>query len=323
MKLFLQEHLSLILLQIIQVCIMIGLLLLANYRDIQMILYLTFMSFFLFTIYLFYMYMTRKNYYKKLTTSVGSLDESLEQIGTTPVAEQLQQLLKSQYNLYADRLLTEQKKQDQYNMFLDRWLHQMKTPVSVLHLMAKDLDEPEASDLQEEVDRLQRGLEMVLHMARVRTIEHDFHIQRLSLMEMLQDVIKENRRLFIRQEIYPRIKETNDYIVETDEKWFQFILTQLIQNAVKYSVAYGKYIDIGLGEVDGRSMVEIRDEGVGIPKEDLKRIFNPFFTGENGRTFRESTGIGLYLVKEVLTHLGHDIKVVSERGVGTTFTIYF
>src|SRR5699024_6919088 len=172
-------------------------------------------------------------YYKKLTTPVKSLDESLEQIGGRPVAEQLQQLLKSQYNLYANQLLSEQKKQEQYNMFLDRWIHQMKTPVSVLHLMAKELDEPAASDLQEEVDRLQTGLEMVLHMARVRTLEHDFHIKQLSLMKMVQDVVKENRRLFIRQQVYPRIEEANDDMVETDEKWFRFILTQLIQNAVK------------------------------------------------------------------------------------------
>lgn len=323
MKLFLREHLPLVLLQIVQICIMMGLLFLANFRDVQLILYLVFISFFLFTIYLSYMYLTRKNYYEKLMTPVTSLDESLERIGTTPVAEQLQALLKSQYNLYADQLLTEQKKQDQYHMFLDRWVHQMKTPVSVLHLIAKDLDEPAASDLQAEVDRLQTGLEMVLHMARVRTLEHDFHIQRLSLMEMIQAVVKENRRLFIRQQIYPRIEDTKDYIVETDEKWFQFILTQLIQNAVKYSVADGKYIDIRLGEVDGRTLLEISDQGVGIPKEDMKRIFNPFFTGENGRLFRESTGIGLYLVKEVLTYLGHEVEVISERGAGTTFTIYF
>src|SRR5699024_645747 len=284
-----------------------------DFRDIQMIFYLAFMNFFLFTIYLLYMYITRRAYYKKLTTPVKSLDESLEHIGRRPVAEQLQYLLKSQYNLYANQLLTEQKKQEQYNMFLDRWVHQMKTPVSVLHLMAKDLDEPSASDVQEEVDRLQTGLEMVLYMARVRTIEQDFHIKQVSLMAMVQEVVKENRRLFIRQQIYPRIEEAKDYMVETDEKWFQFILTQLIQNAVKYSVDYGKYIDIRLGETNGRKQIEIHDEGVGIPKEDLKRIFNPFFTGENGRAFRESTGIGLYLVKEVLTYLGHDIEVASER----------
>jgi len=67
----------------------------------------------------------------------------------------------------------------------------------------------------------------------------------------------------------------------------------------------------------------VKDFGIGIPDFDQKRIFQPFFTGENGRKYRESTGMGLYLVKEVVNYLGHDIEVDSKVGEGTTFKLIF
>ncbi len=65
------------------------------------------------------------------------------------------------------------------------------------------------------------------------------------------------------------------------------------------------------------------DFGVGIPKTDKRRVFDPFYTGENGRKFRESTGMGLYLTKEAALHLGHRIELDSVVGEGTTFRIIF
>ncbi|MDR2992907.1 MAG: sensor histidine kinase, partial [Bacillus cereus] len=74
----------------------------------------------------------------------------------------------------------------------------------------------------------------------------------------------------------------------------------------------------------GRAIIlEIKDYGVGIPTTDLPRVFNPFYTGENGRKFKESTGMGLYLVKEVCEKLNHKIELESEVGKGTKVRIIF
>ena len=66
--------------------------------------------------------------------------------------------------------------------------------------------------------------------------------------------------------------------------------------------------------MDSNVTLYVQDEGIGIPKSDLSRVTNPFFTGENGRKTGESTGMGLYLAKEICEKLGHELKIESEVG---------
>ena len=112
-------------------------------------------------------------------------------------------------------------------------------------------------------------------------------------------------------------------IVKSDEKWLYFILVQVILNAVKYSAEQSSKLDLALYDRDADLVLEVCDYGIGIPASDRERIFDPFFTGENGRKFRESTGMGLYLVKEVTSFLGHRLEVETEVGKGTSFRIIF
>ena len=92
-------------------------------------------------------------------------------------------------------------------------------------------------------------------------------------------------------------------------------------NAVRYSGERGKY-SYPLIETE-RYYFRVRDEGVGIPQEDIRRVFEPFYTGKNGRTFGESTGMGLYIVSKICDYLGHSVKLDSEVGKGTTIKIIF
>lgn len=324
MKLFMKEHRLLIVVQMIQMVLMTGIFWLAGFRDVQLILYTIFLGLFLLCCYLLYHYVSRRQFYRRLQTPIRSLDETLETLDGTPISESLYQLLKSQYSVYQEQMMELKKKQEEHFIFMDRWVHQMKTPLSVIELMAKDLDEPESSSFREETDRLKTGLQMVLSMARLRSIERDFQIKKISLIDLVKNVNNEHKRLFIRNNIFPQIKEATENItVETDEKWLFFILTQLIHNAVKYSQGKAQHIHITLDVRDKRAILEIEDEGVGIPKEDIRRIFDAFYTGENGRRFRESTGVGLFLVKEVIDYLGHQIEVDSTVGKGSTFLIIF
>ena len=324
MKLFMKEHRLLIVVQMIQMVLMTGIFWLAGFRDIELILYSMLLGLFLLCCYLLYHYVSRRQFYRRLQTPIRSLDETLETLDGTPISESLYQLLKSQYSVYQEQMMELKKKQEEHFIFMDRWVHQMKTPLSVIELMAKDLDEPASSSFREETDRLKTGLQMVLSMARLRSIERDFQIKKISLINLVKNVNNENKRLFIRNNIFPQIKEmTENITVESDEKWLFFILTQLIHNAVKYSQGKAQHINITLDVRDKRAILEIEDEGVGIPKEDIRRIFDAFYTGENGRRFRESTGVGLFLVKEVIDYLGHQIEVDSTVGKGSTFLIIF
>src|SRR5699024_5025282 len=325
MKLFLREHRSFIALQFVQSVIMLTILWFAQMRDLNILLYVVFVHFFLAFIYMLYYLVTRRRLYLKKVEQLEKSEEVMSFLGYYPLPEHIQEMLRIQYKKYETEVTLLQSKQEQYMTYVDLWAHQMKTPLSVIELMAQEADEPLSSELREEVGRLKEGLDMMLHMARLRTIEHDFSVKNIDVKKMIRQIIKEERRLFIRNKMMPELDLAEDVrIVYSDEKWLYFILEQLIHNAVKYSSGHGKYIKLSTFKRQKTTVIAINDEGVGIPKQDQKRVFEPFFTGENGRKFRrESTGVGLYIVKEICTFLNHEIRIISDGSNGTTVEIIF
>ncbi len=109
----------------------------------------------------------------------------------------------------------------------------------------------------------------------------------------------------------------------TDEKWLGFLVGQIFSNAVKYRKGENPCIRLWSEVGDGPVRLHIRDNGIGIPTEDLPRVFEKSFTGKNGRTGQASTGIGLYLCKELAERLGHKIEVFSEEGEYTEVVLSF
>ncbi|MFA9559228.1 sensor histidine kinase [Evansella sp. AB-rgal1] len=324
MKLFLREHITFVLLYIIQSIMIPILFWLDGYRGIGVVVYTLFLSILFIAAFLIYRYVSRKNFYHKLQNPIENMDESLETTEQAPISEALDRLLMTQYRLYQEELQKAEDRQDEHLLFMDRWVHQMKTPLSVIELTAQTLDEPESSSIREETDRMRSGLNTVLYMARLRTISEDFQIKPVLLSKVIHEVNQENKRFYIRYEVYPQVNEQRTGIaVETDEKWLFFLLTQLIHNAVKYSTGKAKHLTLSLYESDGEAILEVKDYGIGIPVVDRKRVFHKFFTGENGRKYRESTGMGLHLAKEIAERLEHRIELESEVGEGTTIRIIF
>jgi len=324
MRLFLREHFLLIVILVIQVFIIPILFWLDGYRGLSVSIYAVFLSFVFLTAVFIYRYISRKNFYQRLQNSMDSLDESLETTEQAPISEALDRLLRAQYRLYQEALQKAEDRQDEHLLFMDRWVHQMKTPLSVIELTAQTLDEPESSSIREETERMRNGLNTVLYMARLRTIAEDFHIKPVLLSKLIHEVNQENKRFYIRNEVYPQLKEDKVGItVATDEKWLFFLLTQLVHNAVKYSTGKTNRIVLSLYERSGEAVLEVKDFGIGIPVVDQKRVFHKFYTGENGRKNRESTGMGLYLVKEVAEKLEHSIELESKVDEGTTVRIIF
>lgn len=312
----------LIVVQVIQF-FMIGLLIwLGGFRNTSLLLYALFLGLVFLFIYLLYKYNSQKEFYKRLSSEMTALDESQRELGHADLSTALSKLLKAQYELYEREIMELKQKQEEQFIFIDRWIHQMKTPLSVIELIAQELDEPESSSVREEVDRMKNGLQTTLHMARLRAIDRDFQVKEVNVNQLINEVNQELKRLYIRNKIYPKVQvESDRMLTYTDEKWFYFILTQLIQNAVKYAAATSDQVMIRALKQGTNIVVEVEDYGIGIPQADIKRIFDPFFTGQAGRDFRESTGVGLYLVKEVADYLGHKVEVQSEVDKGSIFRI--
>lgn len=323
MKLFLRDHSTLILIDLLQV----GLILLIDWLDgfhkLGLLLYALLLSIAILIAYLVYRYYTLIPFYRRLSAVLESLDESTQHYGTAPLGKALSELLHTQYRHYQTQLLRYKRSQEMHTTFTNQWVHQMKTPLSVISLMTQDEEDERFVSIREETERLQKGLDMVLYAARLDTFEHDFHVEPVALRKAINEVIQENKRLFIRNHVYPEVDVDADLRVISDAKWLTFILDQIIVNAIKYSAETHGKISVSARAQDDRVEVEVRDRGIGIPPQDLPRIFDAYFTGENGRTHRQSTGMGLYLVHEACQQLEHIISVDSTIGNGSTVHLTF
>jgi|HigsolmetaAR203D_1030402.scaffolds.fasta_scaffold00490_25 signal transduction histidine kinase len=323
MKLFIREHIPLILIQIIQLFLVLLVYWLDGYRNLPTALYSTFIGLLLLTAYLVYRYVSHRRFYRRLSGSLATLDESLQTSGQSPLARALDDLLNSQYRHYKEQLKIWETKRRDHITFMNQWVHQMKTPLSVIHLTVQGEDDPRYASIREEAERIDKGLETVLYAARLEAFEHDFAVEPVPLRKAVERVIHENKRSFIRNHVYPDVQVDEMLFVDSDAKWLHFMLNQLLSNAIKYSSGSQQKI-LFSSQVEGReARLTVRDYGVGIPASDLKRVFQPFYTGENGRKFRESTGMGLYLVKEICIRLGHRVEIESKVGEGTAVTLIF
>jgi OmpR family two-component system sensor histidine kinase YxdK len=160
-------------------------------------------------------------------------------------------------------------------------------------------------------------------MARLDCFEHDFSVETIGLHSIVTEVINEQKRYFIRKKVYPEVNIDLNISVKSDRKWLKFIVEQLLVNAIKYTEGENKKITVSVYDWERGKVLEVKDQGVGIPAKDIRRVFEPFYTGENGRRFGESTGMGLYLVSEVCKKLEHQIEIESRPEEGTTVRIIF
>lgn len=242
------------------------------------------------------------------------------------------------YRRLRGELADERQRAEQRLRFLSQWAHHMKTPVSVIDLELQKARRDGIRDtnafigsIAEENERLKRSLQALLNTIRLDRFAADFKLEPVHLPDIARQVINDYRHAFIAYKVFPKMEPpapnlpTERLVVYSDAKWLRLILEQIVSNAVKYSSrpdGEGK-VSIRFDLDDGDTVLEVADDGIGIPPEDLGRIFDPFFTGAAGRTHPGSTGLGLYLANEACRRLGHRLSVRSAPGRGTQVRIRF
>lgn len=214
-----------------------------------------------------------------------------------------------------DNAITEKDSDLQESIeYYTTWVHQIKIPISVMQMILQGEDTDEHRELSLQLFRIEQYVEMVLNYIRLGG-SSDFVFKEYDLDTIIKQAVHKYAPQFIRKHI--RLKyESVDVKVITDEKWFSFMLEQLLSNAVKYTEKGQVTIS-----VTQDSILRISDTGIGIAKEDLPRIFEKGFTGYNGREDKKSTGLGLYLCRLTADRLSHRIWAESEVGKGSVFSV--
>ena len=324
MKLFLKDHLDIILLYLFNaVLLSYGYHRLDGFQTAGGIFYFLFLSMFLLLMLMVLRYIRKRKLYKTLNHAPGALEDMVEAETTDAETNAFFRYNRKCYESYQRQMNTWQEKNSRWQSHLMQWIHQMKTPVSVIRLMMQnDTKQIDTFGVLYELDRLQNQMDLMLGLARAGQVKNDLVIEEIALGELLQEVIRKNKRLFIQYQVFPRVFHGDQTLIHSDRKWLAFVMEQLLHNAVKYSSA-GSGIEIRTSKEGKDISLAIRDEGVGIRPRDLPRVFDLYYTGSNGRENDQSSGIGLYLVKTVLDNLGHKIEIESETGKGTVVSIVF
>ena len=241
--------------------------------------------------------------------------EYLPPAASLPEAEYQAALIQAVTLLRREKDRSAAREQDTLDYYT-LWVHQVKIPISALDLMTSQ-DTEEHRAMREELFRVRQYTEMALCYARLGSGSSDYVIREYDLDAILRQALRKFGPQFIRRRLRLEYEPLNCKVL-TDEKWFLFVVEQVLSNALKYTRSGSVTICLAAPEV-----LSIRDTGLGIAPEDLPRIFDRGYTGTNGRIDKSSTGIGLYLCRRICQNLGHSITALSQVGVGTELRIDF
>lgn len=223
------------------------------------------------------------------------------------VEERYRQLMEALFDEKTALCSEADKRYNDAVMYFMMWAHQIKTPIAAMSLALQGADSEESRELSEHLQKIEQYVEMALCYVRLDNNASDFVICECSLDKIVKQAVRKFSRQFIRKKL-ALIYEPLETTVITDEKWLLFVVEQVISNALKYTKSGSVRISL-----KPEKTLCVSDTGIGIAPEDLPRVFERGFTGNNGRADKKATGIGLYLCKRICERLGHDISVRSDK----------
>ncbi|HDK7168513.1 TPA: sensor histidine kinase [Clostridium botulinum] len=268
-----------------------------------------------------------KNYYDEVDSILENLDNKylLPEIireANFIEGEKLNSILKEISRDMHENVKYYKDMQEDYREYIETWVHEIKTPIASTKLIIENNRNEVTNKIDFQMDRIEGFVEQVLYYSRSNNVSKDYIIKQINLDLAVRNVIKRNYRDFIHKKIKLDIKDI-DEIVHSDGKWVEFIINQIIVNSIKYSNSKEPMISIYSIKKANSVMLTIEDNGAGIIDKDINRVFEKGFTGENGRKFSKSTGMGLYLCEKLCSKLGLKIIIVSEVNKGTKVTLIF
>ncbi|ELC8387752.1 sensor histidine kinase [Clostridium perfringens] len=278
-------------------------------------------------IYHIFDYLRKKQYYNEIKENMESLDkkylisEVIEE-GTFTESKLIYDVICKSNKAMNDEIGEFKRGINDYREYIELWVHEIKTPIATCKLLIENNESPLTESIGEEVCKLENYIDQALFYTRSNTIEKDYIIKEMSLSSCVNKVLNNNADSLIKKRVKISLGDLEKQVY-SDSKWIEFILGQIISNSIKYMNKEHKELKIYCNENSKYVILNIEDNGAGISEKDISRVFDKGFTGENGRKFGKSTGIGLYLCKKLCKKLGLDITLISEEGKFTRVSIIF
>ena len=307
----------------------VEILLLAYNISILIRVYCAFIIIFILVLAILIEYKKKKDYYNELIKNMEDLKEKylISEIIKTPnfiEGKILKDILQDTGKSMLENVNYYKNIQEDYKEYIELWIHEVKIPIAASKMIIENNKNEVTKSIDEELDKVENYTEQALFYARSNAVEKDYIINKTNLKEIVNGAILKNKTTLLNEKVSIELSNLKEEEVYTDSKWAVFIVNQIIQNAIKYSKKENKKVEISSQEKNDKVILYIKDNGIGIKKGEITRVFERGFTGENGRIIgQKSTGIGLYLCKKLCDRLGLGIELNSEKDKGTEVRIIF
>lgn len=277
--------------------------------------------------YMMIEYFKHRHYFKELMTVQEELDQKylIAEVIEEPsfiegqifhqLLHEITKAMHENVNYYRDL-------ENEYREYIEAWVHEIKTPIASTKLLLENNESDLSRKVDFEIQKVEGFIDQALYYARSQDVSKDYMVAEFPLKEVIMQAIRQNSRNFIYNKVAIELDEIEGTVF-SDKKWVVFILNQILSNAVKYSKKSEGKVQIRSTLTNQNMILIIQDNGVGIDEKDVLRVFDKGFTGENGRIFGKSTGMGLYLCQKLCRKLGMGITLESSKGIGTKVILVF
>lgn len=272
-------------------------------------------------------YFRKRSYYNNILGMLDKLDKKylvLETVlePTTYEEEIVNNILYDINKSMIENINIQKRSINEFKDYIEMWIHEVKLPIASMVLKCHNHKEVNSNELLSIIRRLDNDIDQILYYMRSEITEKDFIISEVSLKDIVRSVSLKNKDDLLENKIELEVNIDNE-CVYTDKKWMEFILNQIISNSIKYKKEKDSFIKITSNVSEDKVNLIVYDNGIGISKGDIKRVFDKSFTGKNGRDKIKSTGMGLYIVKNLCSKLGHNIYIESDLDEYTKVIIEF
>lgn len=269
-------------------------------------------------------YFSKRKFYNQLINNVDKLDKSYLVLETLkePNFYEGKLLYNSLYEINKsmnENVMEFSRQVSDFKNYIEMWIHEVKIPLASCMLKLHNNRDKLNENMMLQLNRIDDYLEQVLYYVRSENASKDYFISKVNLEKCVNSVLVKNKDYLLDMDISLDVRNV-DFEVYTDAKWFMFIINQILNNSIKYK-SKNSIIKIYAIRNPSNVVLVIEDNGKGISLADLPRVFEKSFTGSNGRDNVKSTGMGLFIVKNLCDKLGHNIEIKSVQGEYTRVEI--